>query len=116
MVEHAGLGSVVEVVHAASSDAVQEFVQSGLKFELIFLDHVKDLYAPDAQALEQGGCLVAQRSVVVADNCVFPGCPQYLEWVRGCGLFDTEFHAAELEYTEKGGKWDVYGKARGDVF
>lgn len=115
LLEHANLpAGLVNVVEAPSSKTVQELSNGGEKFNLVFLDHHKDQYLPDARALEAGGCL-APSAVLVADNVVFPGCPGYLEWVRGCGKFASDFHEAELEYTEVGGLWEVYGKKKSEA-
>ena len=80
LLQHANLpAGLVTVVEAASSTAI---ANSRERFDLVFLDHHKDLYLQDARALVAGGCL-QPSAVLVADNVVFPGCPGYLEWVRG---------------------------------
>jgi len=99
LLAHSGVSSLVTVIEGPSSDAVQGFVDAERRFDLVFLDHHKDLYLSDTQALLTGGCLVPGRSVLVADNVIFPGCPLYVEWVRTCGLFDTVFHSSQLEYS-----------------
>jgi catechol O-methyltransferase len=77
------------------------------KFHMVFLDHVKSLYLLDAQLLcKLGG--IAQGSIVFADNVIFPGCPDYLAWVRSNSFFSRSvFIEGELEYTSKDGKWQV---------
>jgi catechol O-methyltransferase len=65
---------------------------------LIFIDHWKDEYLPDFKLLEQHG-LIKKGTVIVADNCIFPGCPDYLEYVRGNKNYKTTLHESFLEYT-----------------
>ncbi|GFZ52237.1 hypothetical protein JCM24511_10010 [Saitozyma sp. JCM 24511] len=52
-----------------------------MKFDMVFLDHLKPLYTIDLKVLEEEG-LVGPGTVLVADNVVKPGNPAYLSWVR----------------------------------
>eukprot|EP00697_Spironema_sp_BW2_P003731 gnl/Spiro4/14953_TR8061_c0_g1_i1.p1 gnl/Spiro4/14953_TR8061_c0_g1~~gnl/Spiro4/14953_TR8061_c0_g1_i1.p1 ORF type:complete len:237 (+),score=71.90 gnl/Spiro4/14953_TR8061_c0_g1_i1:34-711(+) len=74
-------------------------------FDLIFIDHWKDVYLRDIQLLEQHGCIVP-GTVVVADNVIYPGAPDYLQYVRSCGKYDTRMHDTMLEYQAEGGTRD----------
>ncbi len=86
---------------------MEPFFPRAQKFDFVFLDHHKDLYLPDTQLLVRVGG-IAEGTVVFADNVVFPGCPDYLAWVRTVGPFSkTTFIPAELEYTARGGRWEV---------
>ena len=75
------------------------------QFDLVFLDHHKDLYLPDAKLLYRVGG-IAHGTVIFADNVIFPGCPDYLAWARETFTKST-FIAAEVEYTSRGGRWEV---------
>ena len=95
-VEVAGLSERVTVVHGASSAAIP-----GLQgpFDMVFLDHWKDLYLPDLKAMEEHG-LLRQGSVVVADNVgeMF-GAEAFLDYVRNSGKYRCENRVATIEYT-----------------
>lgn len=96
-VEFAGLGDRVEVIRGSSSKQIPTL--SG-PFDLVFLDHWKDLYKQDLQLLEEHG-LLRPGSVVVADNVgeLF-GAEPYLEYVRTCGRYDSENRPATVEYSD----------------
>jgi catechol O-methyltransferase len=66
--------------------------------DLLFLDHWKDRYLPDILAAEACGALRA-GTVVVADNVIYPGTPDYLAHVRAHPRFRSVFHPAQLEYS-----------------
>lgn len=95
-VEHAGFADRVDIIHASSTEMIPKLEGS---FDLVFLDHWKDLYRSDLQLLERHGRL-RPGSIIVADNVgeVF-GAGPYLEYVRGCGRFDSENRVAAIEYT-----------------
>lgn len=95
-VEVAGLSGQVTFVHGPSSDMI-----AGLagKFDLVFLDHWKDLYKKDLELIEAHG-LIDRGSIVVADNVgeLF-GADAYLDYVRSCGRYTSENRLATVEYT-----------------
>ena len=85
-IEHAGLGERVTVVEGSSTEMIPTLEGP---FDLVFLDHWKDLYLGDLQLLEERK-LLRRGSVVVADNVgkVF-GAERYLDYVRNCGRYDS---------------------------
>ena len=93
----AGLSDRVKFIKGASSDVIPTL--SGA-FDMVFLDHWKDLYLDDLKLIEQHG-LLKPGSVVVADNVgeIF-GAERYLDYVRGCGAYRSENRADTIEYTE----------------
>ncbi len=96
IVEVAGLSGQITFVHGSSTDRIAEL---GGCFDLVFLDHWKDLYKGDLQLIEQRK-LLRPGSIVVADNVgkVFnPG--EYLDYVRNCGHYESENRPATIEYT-----------------
>jgi catechol O-methyltransferase len=95
-IEHAGLAGRIEVIHGSSSDVIPTLQGT---FDLVFLDHWKDLYLKDLQLLEQHD-LISPGSVVVADNVgeLF-GADAYLNYVRNCGRYDSVNRTATIEYT-----------------
>ena len=97
-------------------------------FDFVFFDHWKDRYLPDIRLLEvitsdlwslnplyaltsnlltfntngpllQDCCLLARGSVVLADNVVCPGAPDYLNYIRSNLNYSSRFYQAHLEYT-----------------
>ena len=43
--------------------------------------------------------LIRKGSVIVADNVVTPGAPEYRKWILNREDFETEIHNTKLEYT-----------------
>ncbi|UJR27143.1 hypothetical protein I4U23_008442 [Adineta vaga] len=68
-------------------------------FDLIFIDHFKDVYLRDLQLLEEHG-LIKSGTMIVADNVIYPGAPDYLEYVRNNSNYTTTFHESSLEYKD----------------
>lgn len=83
MVELAGLRDFVRIIVGRSDLSLQKLYLSGeLKhIELMFLDHYKPAYTTDLKLCEHYG-MVSPGTVLVGDNVIFPGNPQYLEYVR----------------------------------
>ena len=95
-VDVAGLGDRITFLRGPSAEVLATLQG---RFDLVFLDHWKDLYKADLQLMEERG-LVAAGSIVVADNVgeLFdPG--EYLHYVRSSGRYDSEHRAASIEYT-----------------
>jgi len=95
-VAFAGLEERVEILQGSSSERIPQLEGP---FEMVFLDHWKDLYLPDLQSLERCN-LLAPGCTVVADNVgeLF-GAERYLEYVRNCGRYRSENHASTVEYS-----------------
>lgn len=49
--------------------------------DFIFIDHWKDMYVPDLRVLESLN-LIAPGTLLVADNIITPGAPQYVAYVN----------------------------------
>lgn len=95
-VEFAGLSDRIEIVHGGSSETIPTLEGP---FDLVFLDHWKDLYRNDLQLIEEHA-LIRPGSIVVADNVgALFGAHEYLGYVRGCGRYDSENRPATLEYS-----------------
>ena len=95
-VAHAGLSEQVTFIHGPSTRMITQLDGT---FDLVFLDHWKDLYKPDLQLIEQRQ-LIGPGSIVVADNVgeIF-GPDAYLDYVRTCGHYESENRPATIEYT-----------------
>ena len=95
-VEMAGLSDQISFLHGASSEMIPTLEG---RFDLIFLDHWKDLYKQDLQLIERRG-LIGPGSIVVADNVGDIFSPEeYLDYVRNCGHYTSENRPAKIEYT-----------------
>jgi catechol O-methyltransferase len=96
-IEYAGLADRIEVIHGSSTETIPSLKGT---FDLVFLDHWKDLYRRDLELIERSG-LLRPGSIVVADN-VGPlfGAAPYLDYVRGCGRYDSENRPATVEYSQ----------------
>jgi len=97
VIEHAGLSDRVTVHTGAAREIIPEL---GQQYDLIFVDHWKDLYLPDLQVAEQSNCL-KPGSHVVADNVGMFNAADYLGHVRDCGLYDSTSHDTHMEYQEE---------------
>lgn len=98
---HAKVTEYVTPVYAKSSDAIHQFLTDKLKFDCIFLDHVKDLYLPDLKKMLEYG-LLNPNCVVIADNVLYPGVPGYKEFMLtgdGKELFETVVHDTLVAYS-----------------
>jgi catechol O-methyltransferase len=96
IVDVAGLSNQIAVVHGPSSKMIATLEG---RFDLVFLDHWKDLYKPDLQLIEERK-LIGPGSIVVADNVGKIFAPEtYLDYVRNCGHYDCEHREATIEYT-----------------
>jgi predicted O-methyltransferase YrrM len=66
---------------------------------LIFIDHYKEVYLRDFKILEKVG-LIKSETMIVADNVITPGAPDYLEYIRTNPNYITKMYEAKLEYRE----------------
>lgn len=85
MVGFAGLQDIVQILVGPSHESLVRLAREDMidHVELLFIDHWKDRYVPDLHLLERLRLLKPGVSVFVADNVLGPGCPEYLDWVRG---------------------------------
>jgi len=92
----AGLSDQITFIHGPSTEMIAQLEGT---FDLVFLDHWKDLYKEDLQLIEQRQ-LIKPGSIVVADNVgkIF-GPEAYLDYVRNCGHYSSENRPATIEYT-----------------
>jgi len=100
VVEFAGLSDRVTVVigSAESQLPLLRTKHNVFHIDMLFIDHWKDLYLPDLRRVEEQGYL-RKGSVVIADNILFPGAPEYAAYVRNSPRYSSEFFESTLEYT-----------------
>lgn len=79
----AGLDQFVQVIVGPSADSIGRLYAGGdlQHIDLLFLDHWKPAYTTDLKLCEQLK-LITPGTVLAADNCIDPGNPPYLEYVR----------------------------------
>lgn len=107
----AGLEDKIHIVEGTSSLLIPKMKETlGVEtFDLVFLDHWKDLYIPDTKLLEEYG-LLRKGSVLLADNVICPGTPEYLQYVRNSPQYESQYFRSHLEYlkVEDGLEKSVY--------
>jgi catechol O-methyltransferase len=83
LVELAGLGDIVKVVVGPANESLKRMKDEGVlkHIDMLFLDHVEDLYVQDFQVCEELG-LFKKGTTVVADNVIVPGAPKYRKFVQ----------------------------------
>ena len=95
-VEVAGLSDRITFLNGRSTKVLATLQG---RFDLVFLDHWKDLYKTDLQLMEERS-LVGSGTIVVADNVGELFEPdEYLRYVRASERYDSEHRAANIEYT-----------------
>jgi len=102
LTHHAEVADKVEQIYGYSTDFLKQLSEEGKKIDLLFIDHVKTLYLSDLKLAMALGVL-KKGSVVVADNIVFPGAPEYKKWMlseEGKKAFDTKVLRTNVEYSK----------------
>lgn len=102
MADWAGLKDKVSILTGSIQMTVQDIKEKyGVKqFDFVFIDHHKDLYLPDLKFLMEQG-LLKKGTVVMADNVLWPGSPEYLKYVTESPEFKTEKHMTLAEYSKE---------------
>ncbi|OJD29665.1 catechol o-methyltransferase [Diplodia corticola] len=81
----AGLRDVVSISVGSAGESLGRLVKEGVvgkgEVDFVLLDHWKDFYIDDLQICEKES-LLRPGSVVLADNIVFPGAPEYLAYAQ----------------------------------
>jgi catechol O-methyltransferase len=104
--EHAGVAERITAVVGTLGDGGttrrrlrEEFGLGPGSVDLVFVDHDKDAYVSDVEAILEEHWL-RKGAFVVADNVKFPGAPEYHAYMKsreGTSWRTTE-HAAHVEY------------------
>lgn len=103
LVEYSQLDDRVVIMEGNSADSLLHL--SGT-FDLVFFDHYAGNYLKDLKTVESTG-LLASESCLVADNVHIHeyDCSDYLQHVRGTGLYSSETH--EVHCRHHGGTLDA---------
>ena len=84
MVNLAGLQETITVITGSGGESMRMLKRDGHldNIDMLFLDHDENLYRQDLEvAMDESG-LLKTGAVVVADNVVWPGAPEYRRYVR----------------------------------
>ncbi|XP_073531587.1 catechol O-methyltransferase isoform X2 [Phyllobates terribilis] len=102
MIEFAGVQDKVEILQGSTAVIIPSLkAKIGVDHvDFVFIDHFKERYASDTKLLEECG-VIKTGSVILADNVVCPGAPDFLEYVRTCGHYDCTNYPSHVEYTDK---------------
>ncbi|GCC28714.1 hypothetical protein chiPu_0007148, partial [Chiloscyllium punctatum] len=97
----AGVEDKVEILEGSSGDIIPQLKkkQEVETLDFVFLDHWKGRYQPDTQLLEECG-LLRKGTVLLADNVITPGAPEFLQYVRNNPRYECTHYASNLEYTK----------------
>lgn len=101
MLDFAGLQDKVTILLGASHELIPQMKTKYDvdRLDMVFLDHWKDRYLPDTHLLEECG-LLRKGTVLLADNVIVPGAPEFLAYVRGSSSFECTHYSSYLEYTQ----------------
>ncbi|KAM4707903.1 catechol O-methyltransferase-like isoform 1-T6 [Discoglossus pictus] len=99
MIEFAGMQDKVQLLEGATDVLIPQLKKKHEidTLDFVFVDHWKDKYLPDTQLLEKCS-LLRKGSVILADNVIVPGTPDFLEYVRTSGRYDCTNFLSQLEY------------------
>lgn len=99
MARFAGLADKIRVLTGTLAQNIATLARHGVAHvDMLFLDHLKDAYLPDFLLAERMGLFHA-KSVVVADNVITPGAPEYLAHLSHHPRFSSRLIKTELEYS-----------------
>jgi catechol O-methyltransferase len=101
IIEFAGMTNKITIVMGTLSDKLDELKAKGITyFDLVFLDHWKDQYLSDFKLLESNN-MIPQNSVIVADNILYPGAPDYLAYIQASSdKYHNTGYDQMLEYVD----------------
>jgi len=91
MIEYAGMKDRIKLVAGKSSDIIAYFhddVFPTSSFDFVFLDHDKKLYKQDLILMEEHN-LLKKGTCILADNVIYPGAPDYIEYVRSSSKYKS---------------------------
>ncbi|KAK2537934.1 catechol O-methyltransferase isoform X2 [Columba livia] len=99
MIEFAGVHDKVKILEGPSEEIIPQLKK---KYEVdtldfVFLDHWKDRYTPDTILIQECN-LLRKGSVLLADNVIVPGAPEFLNYIRNNPRFQCTNYPSHLEY------------------
>ena len=85
LVDLAGLRDHVRIIVGSSNEVLVERIrdwQEISSLDMIFIDHEKEIYLSDLWLLEELKVMTTGNPIVVTDNVIYPGAPEFMEWVQ----------------------------------
>lgn len=103
VVEHAGLSHKVKIVVDETEIVLNNFKNrtGRAKIDFLFIDHEKKLYLRDIKTIVDKD-LLESGAMVVADNVITPGAPDYLAWMRANLSFKSQLRKTKQAYNRDG--------------
>ncbi|XP_062891589.1 catechol O-methyltransferase A-like [Mobula hypostoma] len=101
IIAHAGVGEQVQLLVGSSWDLIPQLREKFAvkKLDFVFLDHWKESYTQDTKLLEDCD-LLRKGTILLADNVICPGAPEYLEYIRHNSQYQSKFYSSHLEYSQ----------------
>ncbi|XP_067395954.1 catechol O-methyltransferase isoform X1 [Emydura macquarii macquarii] len=98
MIEFAGVQDKVKILEGPSEEIIPQLKKKHEvdTLDFVFLDHWKDRYMPDTILLLECG-LLRKGSVIVADNVICPGAPEFIQYIRN-NRFECTNYPSHVEY------------------
>ncbi|XP_056408309.1 catechol O-methyltransferase A-like [Hyla sarda] len=102
IIAFAGMQDKVEILEGSTEVIIPSLkMKYGVdQIDFVFIDHFGNRYTADTKLLEECG-LIKKGSVLLADNVVYPGAPDFLKYVRTSGRYDCTNYPSHVEYTDK---------------
>ncbi|XP_043385789.1 catechol O-methyltransferase isoform X6 [Chelonia mydas] len=99
MIEFAGVQDKVKILEGPSETIIPQLKKKHEvdTLDFVFLDHWKDRYLPDTILLLEHG-LLRKGSVILADNVVCPGAPDFIKYIRNNNSFECTNYPSHVEY------------------
>ena len=66
---------------------------------MIFFDHMGKLFVADIERLQKYG-VIGKGCIVVGDNIIRPGCPDYLERMKNHPEYKSTLYHSYIEYSD----------------
>ena len=100
-IERAGLSDRIEIITGDALDIIPKLDTSHYRFDLVFLDAIKEQYLSYLKFLEENS-LLDKKSIIVADNVLLyeKEMKDYLEYVRNSGRYNSYTTETTLEFNK----------------
>lgn len=86
-------------IHIGTVSTLEETIKQNGPYDLIFIDHVKNLYLSDFIKLEEYG-VIKKGTIVIGDNIIAPGSPDYLAHLKENEAYDSVLEHSYVEYCD----------------
>ncbi len=99
IIDHAGLTEKITIINSDLATYINK-AEKIEPFDFIFIDHCKSEYLSDFHLMEKHGLIVG-GTVIVADNILYPGAPDYKHYLLSSGdKYENVCYKTCLEYTD----------------